>query len=580
MKSPGSFAVVVLAGLVAAFWLSVGVSSLLFGDGWISLSLADAIGSLVRLAVGAADHPRQAIPKPERAAMPTDPAAFYGTGVALLALVGILLGSLSKLLTGIAPVGRDRSVDGGRPPAARWASWWDLRRLRVRAPVTGRVTIGDQGGSLIAAENGRSLLVVAPTQTGKTSSLAVPAILEWEGPVVATSVKSDLVRDTLARRQLMGDAMVFDPTAATSLPAVRATPLAGCGSWERTLSIAHSLVSAAKPERPGLEGSEFWYGLAEKLIAPLMRAARASGKDMGSVMRWLDNADLTEHEVEDLLAEADEPGALQAFRAVRDFEDRQRSSVYATAQQVLFAYSDPRVLDSATGSDYTPARLLDGGSNTLYLCSPAHEQERLRPIFATLVRELVGVAYEAATATGRPLDPPLLLVLDELANIAPIANLDEVASTGAGQGIQLVSIVQDLSQLRSRYGNRAQSIANNHTAKLFGPGLSDPETLGYVSRVLGPGRFQQSSESSGEPGRHSRTESTTYRDLVPPGLVREADWGSALLIYGNLPPARIGLRFWPETKRLRRLVDEANAARASAEEVVPVEFSAGSELDA
>jgi len=72
----------------------------------------------------------------------------------------------------------------------------------------------------------------------------------------------------------------------------------------------------------------------------------------------------------------------------------------------------------------------------------------------------------------------LLLVLDEAANIAPIPNLDEIASTGAGQGVQLLSVFQDLAQVRSRYGDRAQTIVNNHRAKLFGAGVSRPRGPG------------------------------------------------------------------------------------------------------
>jgi type IV secretion system protein VirD4 len=566
MKGPWATVVAVLAGITGLFWLTAGVSSLLFGQGWISLSLADSIGSVIRLGLGAADTPRHAIPKPERASVPTDPVAFYGTAVGMLLGSALLVGLAGARVLHRLPSLSSRSGGAGaRPHAARWASWRDLRPLRLRRPVSGRVVIGQHGGSLVAAERGRSLLVVAPTQSGKTSCLAIPAILEWEGPVLATSVKSDLVRDTLARRQAVGEAMVYDPTGATSLPSVQATPLSGCGSWERTLGIAHSLVAAAKPERPGLESAEFWYGLALKLIAPLLWAARSSGGDMSDVMRWLDDGDVSEMEVTDHLEASEEPGALQAFRAVRAFDERQRSSVYGTAQQILFAYSDPLVLASARSAEYTPARLLDGGAHTLYLCAPAHEQARLRPIFATMVRELITIAYESAAATGNPLDPPLLIVLDELANVAPIANLDEVASTGAGQGIQLVSIVQDLSQLSARYGTRSRSIVNNHTAKLFGPGLSDPETLGYISQVVGQSEFRQASETSGELGRRSRTEQTTYRELIHPGLIREAAWGSALLVYGNLPPAQIRLRYWRKDRRLRRLVEDAQAGRPSGE---------------
>lgn len=74
-------------------------------------------------------------------------------------------------------------------------------------------------------------------------------------------------------------------------------------------------------------------------------------------------------------------------------------------------------------ADYTPAALLDGGANTLYLCGTAHEQERLGSLLAAMLSELVGVVYELAAQTGKPLDPPLLLALDEAANTAAIPEL-------------------------------------------------------------------------------------------------------------------------------------------------------------
>ena len=54
--------------------------------------------------------------------------------------------------------------------------------------------------------------------------------------------------------------------------------------------------------------------------------------------------------------------------------------------------------------------------------------------------------------SGRPLDPPLLVVLDEAAHIAPLPELDGLAATCASHGIQFVTVWQDLAQVRARYG--------------------------------------------------------------------------------------------------------------------------------
>ena len=152
---------------------------------------------------------------------------------------------------------------------------------------------------------------------------------------------------------------------------------------------------------------------------------------------------------------------------------------------------------SALTSELRAERLLDGGRHTAYLCAPAHEQRRLQPLFATLVQEIVAAAYERATETGKPLDPPLLLVLDECANIAPLRELATLASTGAGQGIQLVSVFQDMAQINAVYGrDRAPTIVSNHRAKVILSGIADAQTLDYVARLLGDEEVRQVSSTS------------------------------------------------------------------------------------
>ena len=46
-----------------------------------------------------------------------------------------------------------------------------------------------------------SVLVIGPTRSGKTAGLVIPNLLEWEGPAIATSTKSELVELTAGYRQ-------------------------------------------------------------------------------------------------------------------------------------------------------------------------------------------------------------------------------------------------------------------------------------------------------------------------------------------------------------------------------------------
>jgi type IV secretion system protein VirD4 len=345
--------------------------------------------------------------------------------------------------------------------------------------------------------------------------------------------------------------LVYDPTRVTRESPARWTPLAQCDRWLGAQRTASWLCGAAAPARGGLASAEFWYAAAAKLLAPMLFAAATQHRGMRDVVRWVDTQE--RDEVDDALALAEVPEAQAAMTASWQREEKQRSSIYTTAETVLAAYADPNVAASADECDLDFPRFLDGGEHTIYVCAPGHEQRRLQALFSTLLQQLMMAAYEKAVVQGEPLDPPMLLLVDEAANIAPLPNLDQVASTAASHGIALVSIFQDFSQIAARYGrDRANTIANNHRAKLVGSGISDPMTLDYVSQLLGDEQVRELSETHSEGGR-ALTHHTTMRRLAPTNLLRQTRPGEMVLVYAHLPPVRVRLRPWFEDRRLRRV---------------------------
>lgn len=541
-----------VAACLALLWAIGSIAGLLFGGGWTSIGAGDLVATALRLPFHLGD-PREAWPPAARSTLPGAVGIYASAAFVVAACAGlVLLVRRAGVPVELIPFSRRRRV-----PSARWATRRDLNPLRVPAPQPGRLTLGRSGRTLLAAQERQSVIVFAPTETHKTSGLAIPVLLEWDGPVVVTSIKGDLLGETIDRREQLGDVMTFDPTGVSGMePTQRATPLWGATSWREAGRIAHWLCGSAQGSKGGLQDADFWFATAEKLLAPLLFAAATSGRTMADVVRWLDEGpDVNTAQVSKALREAGEPAAERAWQATQNREERQRSSVYTTAEMIVSAFADERVQQETEAADYTPARLLDGGKNTLYLCAPLHEQERLRPLFSMIVQELLAHAYELAAVNDSPIDPPLLLLLDEAANIAPIPNLDAIASTAAAQGIQLVSIFHDMAQVTTVYGRRAPTAVNNHRAKVFGIGISDLETLTYISRISGAAEFEQRSRNTGEQGKRSVTEGETYRDLAPANVVRERDPGSALLLYHNLPLAKISLRLWFEDEGLRQLRD-------------------------
>jgi type IV secretion system protein VirD4 len=404
----------------------------------------------------------------------------------------------------------------------------------------------------VASERTQSVIVFGPTQSHKTSGLAVPAILGWEGPVIAASVKTDLIEHTMAHREGLGSVHCFDPSGSTGLESARWSPLPLARTWPGARRAAAGLTDVAKTSVGTMSDGDFWYATATRVLAPLLFAAACGRRDMDDVVRWVDTQE--ENEVIDLLLAAGVPEALQAARSAFGKEDRQRSSIYTTVETVLEPFasgpgggheSDGGGRDDDPGRNLAldPARLVQG-ANTLYLCAPAHDQRRLTPLFASVVRQVIEHVYDQVTRTRLPLDPPLLVVLDEAANIAPLSDLDALASTAAGHGIQLVTIWHDLAQISARYGARASTVVNNHRAKLFLSGISDPSTLEYASHLIGDEEVVLPTTTTGRMSGPSTSHSPSVRRLAPPDVLRRIPPGDAVLVYGGLHPARLHLRTW------------------------------------
>jgi len=562
-------AVVALAvGVGIVVWLTGEIAAFLCHGLWPAVSPGAGLAVLVHLP-GTLGKPAYAWPPDVRNQLPSSPGWYLVAGAASLGALGALAAAgvwLAHIWSGgpgshaAAPIGRrSRPVGpgprGAAPSGARWAARRDVASLRVRRPGGDRIVLGRVGRALLATEARQSVLVLGPTQSGKSTALAIPALLEWRGPVLATSVKDDLVSQTRRYRATLGVTWMYDPTAAVSTEA-RSTwsPLAEASSWSGAQRVAQALVDAA-PSSGGLNDGAFWYRASAKLLAPVLLAAQLGGRTMADVVRWV-NLQETE-EVRWLLDLAGETDAVSSLEAGRARDERIRSSVYTTLETVLSPYEDPVVAQSAATSEIDP-RLFLAGKNTLYLCGPSHEQARVQAVFSALVAAVVHAAVSRYERNG-PLDPPLLVLLDEAANIAPFPDLDTLASTAAGMGIQVMTICQDLAQLASRYGaDRARTIANNHRAKVALSGLADIGTLDTISGLAGEAAVtEQTVTTDLREGRRSTSSSVAYRRLAPPDELRRIRPGEGLLIYGHLPPARLVLRPWYRDRELRHLVEAA-----------------------
>jgi type IV secretion system protein VirD4 len=489
---------------------------------------------------------------------------FDSPQVWLLFLVPLVVVAVVAVIAGLVTGGRGelRRQERERTLSGAWATPKDIPELIVDGPVPTRVLLGKMGKHLVANPPRRSVLVMAPTGAGKTPRFVVPTVLRHKGPALIASVKSDVHALTLKEREKAGPVWVFDPAGSTGQTSCRWSPLASIRTYGDALKAAAWLTESSKVDGRGLEDQKFWDSLGRKLLAPMLFAAASKDRHIADVVRWVDY--MAEEEVAELLDEIGDNDAITAWQASRNRPEKTKGSVYGTAEVVLEAFGHPDVRDALTvdpdSEDMFDHRaLLDGG--TLYLVAPESDQALFAPVLETLVNAVLREVEIRAATTALPLDPPLLNMLDEAANIAPLRRLDKVASKGANEGVITVTVWQDEGQLVRIYGREAaRTVKSNHTAHVYLPGISDDATLKALSEAIGDHKVNRKSVSRNHNGEQGT--SSGYQDevLAPPSWLRRMPGGTALVLTGPHKPMRLTLPGWFEEPELRAMVDPDVAA--------------------
>jgi type IV secretory pathway TraG/TraD family ATPase VirD4 len=420
---------------------------------------------------------------------------------------------------------------------------------------------GAQGWALAA--RGSGVLVLGPPRSGKTTAIVVPAILAATGAVVSTSTKLDVLSTTAPARGRLGTCWVFDPSGQVEVPSgltpLHWSPVEGSRQWDGALVMARGMLGATRPAG-GVADASHWVERAETLLAPLLHAAALCGETMDFVFRAVHRAELDA--AAKILAANDAGIALDVLERIATTEARERSSIMSTAAGALAAYRSPAALAQAGSPNFDPA-LFPSSLDTVFVCAPARQQALVAPIVVGLIEEIRSATYAHAAhalTTGGTLEPPVLLALDEVANVAPLPDLAEVVSDGASQGLLTLACLQDLSQARARWGQSADGFMSLFGTKVILPGIGDLRTLELVSALAGEAdvAVRSVSKSPWRPRtrvpRSSVTASTRRQRRLPVDSVAQGRVGHALVIDGPKAPGWMRLTPWYATQPWSEIV--------------------------
>lgn len=435
-------------------------------------------------------------------------------------------------------------------------------RPSLTRPATSDVgyLMGTAKGRQVWASVEDSVLVVGPPRSGKGLHLVINMILDAPGAVVTTSTRPDNLTATLRARQRIGPVAVFDPQhLAEGLPAgLRWSPVRGCQEPLTAMIRAAGLAAATGLSSGGVDSGGFWESKTRTALQALLHAAALDGRQPAELFGWtLDPAGAAEAVA--ILANHPQAatGWADSLAAMVEADPRTRDSIWQGVSLALGALADPRVLDAVSpreGEDFDPATFLTG-HGTLYLLATGAGAGASPALVAAFVEDLVETARRlAARSAGARLDPPLLLALDEVANLSPLPSLPTLMAEGGGTGLTTMPVLQSLAQARDKWGeNAATAIWDASIVKVILGGASNSRDLQDLSTLIGDRDEYTDSVTLGDHGSRSNQRSVRRVPILPPDRIRTLPFGTGVTLLRAAPPIVTDLRPWPTRPDASRL---------------------------
>ncbi|WP_051727772.1 type IV secretory system conjugative DNA transfer family protein [Nocardia brasiliensis] len=357
-------------------------------------------------------------------------------------------------------------------------------------------------------------------RSGKSTSRVIPAVIEAIGAVVATSNKRDVVDATREIRSERGETHVFDPQGVAEEECTWFwDPIAwvagddgGRGAQVRAAMLAAHFASGGDAD----SRDAFFDPEGEGLLAGLILAAALAKRPITQVFAWVTKH--TDQEPIDIVASGGYELVAGALSDQYNAPDKQRSGIFSTAKKMAgclqYAHIAPWVCPPTKKerprrefkvADFVRSR------DTLYPLSKEGPGSG-GPLVAALCEAITFAGADLGTRyPGGRMPVPLLVVLDEAANIVKWRDLPKQYSHFGSRGIVVMTVLQSWAQGVRCWGPEGMTaLWSAANIKVLGAGLDDAGFLRDRSELIGP-HYELTtsvSKSKGQ-GPNSRSQSVS-----------------------------------------------------------------------
>ncbi|MFE3329026.1 type IV secretory system conjugative DNA transfer family protein [Streptomyces sp. NPDC059176] len=441
-----------------------------------------------------------------------------------------------------------------------------LKHAKTINPADTGILLGNLQGSRHEIRMGYedvAVAIMAP-RSGKTTCLAIPAILGAPGPVLLTSNKAagDAYTATLDARGQVGRVWSMDPQQiAHAERAMWWNPLADAKTLDGAGRLAgHFLAASVDASQQG----DFWSKAGSNILSQLFLAAALDGRPITDVMQWL--AFPADRTPLDILRDHKFTAVASQLKGTVEGPPETRDGIYETARQYAAALLNSEIAAWVTPqrgvAEFRPAEFVTS-TDTLFLLSKDGGGGASALIAACADSVMRAATAQAERAGGR-LDPPMLAILDEAANVCKISDLPDLYSHLGSRGIIPITILQSYRQGQKVWGDAGMdAMWSASTVKVIGSGIDDPDFADKLSRLIGDHDVETKSTSVSDSGK-STSISMRQERILPADAIRALPKGTALCFATGMRAAMLDLRPW----YLEPGAEELSVASAAASKAI------------
>lgn len=393
--------------------------------------------------------------------------------------------------------------------------------------ATSSVVIGkDKNNNHFYDWGSEHVMVFAPTRSGKGVGIIIPTLLTWTGSVVITDIKGENYAITSEYRARFSDVYYYNPTKYST---IRYNPLMEIRPGDDAIRDVGNLVEVLVD---GDDSGVFWKQGGKNILKATILYVLYACKDktLGKVCELLYDEETL---LDAMLATEFRNEHIRKLvhgvaTMVKGKDDKIRGGWFANAQMALDLWSDPKVANATSASDFRIRDLQYGERPvSLYLVIPAGDVVRLSPLIRILFTQMIDILanddVQASEDACR-----LLMLCDEFPNVGKIPKAEQSMSYTAGYGIKWMVICQGLEQFDQVYG-RFNTFLMNCRVRLAYP-CNDEKTAKRLSDLLGVGTYKKTQK--GKSGKNqplagmlnkSESEVVYQRHLMTPDELMSLD---------------------------------------------------------